>query len=286
MHSNIGDQAVGAKVNGQVVPLRTEIQQGDQVQILRSKAQEPQANWLNFAITGKARAAIRRHIRHKERDETVRLGRKLYDEIVARLPAPVGDSAVKDALKRLKLPDQGALMEAIARRKLTDRQVMEAVMPGSATGDEHEHPPQKHAIDIKGLTPGVAFDFAVDCRPIPGDRIVGLRRPGKPIEVHAIECANLANSDEEDWIDLTWGDKAEGGTARIAVTLKNEPGALGAIATLIGQHKANILGLRMDNRDTTFHTNTLEIEVRNAAHLMRLLAALRAADVVSSAERA
>ncbi len=286
VHSNIGDQAVGAKINGQVVPLRTAIQQGDQVQILRSKAQEPQANWLNFAITGKARAAIRRHIRHRERDETVRLGRKLYDEIVTRLPTPVGESALKDALKRLKLPDQGALMEAIARRKLTDAQVMEAVMPGSATGDEHEHPPQQHAIEIKGLTPGVAFNFAEDCRPIPGDRIVGLRRPGKPIEVHAIECAHLADSDEEDWIDLTWGDKAEGGIARIAVTLKNEPGALGAIATLIGQHKANILGIRMDNRDTTFHTNTIELEVRNAAHLMRLLAALRAADVVSSAERA
>lgn len=286
VHSNIGDQAVGAKVNGQVVPLRTEIQQGDQVQILRSKAQEPQANWLNFAITGKARAAIRRHIRHKERDETIALGRKLYDEIVTRLPAPAGASALKDALKRLKLQDEAALMEAIARRKLTDAQVMEAVMPGSATGDEHEHPPQQHAIEIKGLTPGVAFDFAVDCRPIPGDRIVGLRRPGQPIEVHAIECAHLADSDEEDWIDLTWGDKAEGGVARIAVTLKNEPGALGAIATLIGQHKANILGIRMDNRDTTFHTNAIELEVRNAAHLMRLLAALRAADVVSSAERA
>ncbi|HEX8415754.1 MAG TPA: bifunctional (p)ppGpp synthetase/guanosine-3',5'-bis(diphosphate) 3'-pyrophosphohydrolase, partial [Sphingomicrobium sp.] len=245
VHSNIGDQAVGAKVNGQVVPLRTAIQQGDQVQILRSKAQEPQANWLNFAITGKARAAIRRHIRHKERDETVRLGRKLYDEIVSRLPTPVGESALKDALKRLKLPDQGALMEAIARRKLTDAQVMEAVMPGSATGDEQEHPPQQHAIEIKGLTPGVAFNFAEDCRPIPGDRIVGLRRAGQPIEVHAIECAHLAESDEEDWIDLTWGDKAEGGVARIAVTLKNEPGALGAIATLIGQHKANILGIRM-----------------------------------------
>ncbi|RYY28210.1 MAG: bifunctional (p)ppGpp synthetase/guanosine-3',5'-bis(diphosphate) 3'-pyrophosphohydrolase [Sphingomonadales bacterium] len=286
VHSNIGDQAVGAKINGQVVPLRTEIQQGDQVQILRSKAQEPQANWLNFAITGKARAAIRRHIRHKERDETARLGRKLYDEIVERLPTPVGESALKDALKRLKLPDSAALMEAIARRKLTDAQVMEAVMPGSATGDEHEHPPQQHAIEIKGLTPGMAFNFAVDCRPIPGDRIVGVRRAGLPIEVHAIECLHLAESDEEDWIDLTWGDKADGGIARIEVTLKNEPGALGAIAAVIGQHKANILGIRMDNRDTTFHTDTIELEVRNASHLMRLLAALRAADVVSSAERA
>jgi (p)ppGpp synthase/HD superfamily hydrolase len=86
-------------------------------------------------------------------------------------------------------------------------------------------------------------------------------------------------------VDLTWGDKAEGGIARIAVTLKNEPGALGAVATLIGAQKANILGLRMDNRDTTFHTNTIDLEVRNAGHLMKLLAALRAADVVNATER-
>ena len=285
VHSNLGDQAVGAKVNGRVVPLRTEIEQGDQVQILRSKAQQPQANWLNFAITGKARAAIRRHIRHKERDETIALGHKLYDEILQRLPIPAGADALEDALKRLNLPDEAALMEAIARRKLTDSQVMEAVMPGSATGDDDQPPPQAHAIDIKGLTPGVAFTFAECCRPIPGDRIVGLRRPGQPIEVHAITCANLPEGDEADWVDLTWGDKADGGTARINVTLKNEPGALGAVATLIGQHKANILGLRLDNRDTTFHTNTIDLEVRNAAHLMRLLAALRAADAVSSADR-
>jgi RelA/SpoT family (p)ppGpp synthetase len=285
VHSNIGDQAVGAKVNGRVVPLRTEIAQGDQVQILRSKAQEPQANWLNFAITGKARAAIRRHIRHKERDETIKLGRKLYDEIVLRLPTPPGGDALRDALKRLKLADEAALMEAIARRKLTDAQVMEAVMPGSSDGAEEALPPQAQAIDIKGLTPGMAFILSECCRPVPGDRIVGLRRPGEPIEVHAITCPHLPEGEEADWVDLTWGDKAEGGVARITVTIRNEPGALGGVATLIGQHKANILGLRLDNRDTTFHVNTIDIEVRNATHLMRVLAALRAADAVSSAER-
>ncbi|MDV3458742.1 bifunctional (p)ppGpp synthetase/guanosine-3',5'-bis(diphosphate) 3'-pyrophosphohydrolase [Sphingomonas sp. HF-S4] len=285
VHTDLGDQAVGAKVNGKVVPLRTEIAQGDQVSILRSKAQEPQANWLNFAITGKARAAIRRHIRHKERDETIALGHKLYDEIVQRLPTPPGEGALKDALKRLKFADAETLMEAIARRKLTDVQVLEAVMPGSTEGAEHEMPSQARAIDIKGLTPGVAFTFADDCRPVPGDRIVGVRRPDAPIEVHRIDCAGLIDTDEEDWVDLTWGDKAEGGVARIAVTLKNEPGALGAVATLIGAQKANILGLRMDNRDTTFHTNTIDLEVRNAGHLMKLLAALRAADVVNATER-
>jgi len=284
VHTDLGDQAVGAKINGRVVPLRTVMANGDSVQILRSKGQEPQPNWLNFAITGKARAAIRRHQRHKERGEIQTLGRKLYDDIVTRLPAPVNEDAVDDAVKRLKLADEDALIEGIALGKITDAQVMEALMPGSA-GDEHVAPPQRHAISIRGLTPGVAYQLAECCRPVPGDRIVGIRRPGEGITVHNIACPELEANADGDWIDLAWGDKAEGGVARIAVSLKNEPGALGAIATVIGAHKANILGLRLDNRDTTYHTNTIDLEVRNAAHLTRLLAALRATDAVSGAER-
>lgn len=285
VHTDLGDQAVGAKINGQVVPLRTEIQQGDQVVILRSKAQQPQDNWLNFAITGKARAAIRRHLRHKERDETIALGRKLYDDIVRRLPVPIGEEALGAALTRLKLEDADALMEAIARRKLSDIQVMEALMPGSTEGDLAPLPAAREPISIKGLTPGVAFTLASCCHPIPGDRIVGVRQPDEPIEVHQISCPKLDKVEDKDWIDIGWGDKAEGGTARIAVTVKNEPGALGAVATLLGQHKANILNIRFDTRDTTFHTNMIDLEVRDAAHLMKLIGALRAADAVSSAER-
>ncbi|TPG40485.1 bifunctional (p)ppGpp synthetase/guanosine-3',5'-bis(diphosphate) 3'-pyrophosphohydrolase [Sphingomonas koreensis] len=286
VHTDLGDQAVGAKINGRVVPLRTAIDNGDQVQILRSKAQQPQLNWLNFAITGKARAAIRRHLRHKERDESVALGRKIYDEIVHRLPAQIAGGALAAALKRLKLPDEGALMEGIARRTITDAQVMEALMPGSAGADSaHELPPQSSAISIKGLTPGVAYTLAECCHPIPGDRIVGLRRPGEGIEVHAIDCPKLVEGEDVDWVDLAWGDKSEGGTARISVEVKNEPGALGIVSTIIGGQRANIINLRLDNRDTTFHTNTIDVEVHDAHHLMRVLAALRATDAVSRAER-
>ncbi len=289
LHTDLGDQAVGAKVNGRVVPLRTQIANGDQVQILRSKAQAPQSGWLNFAITGKARAAIRRHLRMTERAETQTLGRKIYDEIVQRLPTTPATDAIKVALKRLKLTDETALMTAIARRQITDAEVMEAVMPGSAGKEAlHAMPPQSTAISIKGLTPGVAFDLGECCHPIPGDRIVGLRRPNEGIEVHQIDCKKLVDADDADdadWIDLAWGDKTDGGVAQISVDLKNEPGALGVVSTIIGAHKANILGLRLDNRDTGFHTNTIDVEVHDRKHLVRLIAALRAADAVSWVER-
>ena len=288
VHTDLGDTAVGAKINGRVVPLRTTIENGDQVQILRSKAQEPQPAWLNFVVTGKARAAIRRFVRHKERDESLALGRKLYDEIVARLPAQLGQEALAQALKRLKIADAPALMVAVARGQVSDARLMEALMPGSTGGDvaEQKAPPQQEAISIKGLTPGVAFSLAECCHPVPGDRIVGLRRPDEPIEVHAIGCPRLADGIDADWIDLSWGDGSDGAVSRLHVVLKNEPGALAVMAGIFGAHKANILNLHLDNRDGAFHSFTVNLEVHDLHHLTRILAALRAADVVSAAERA
>ncbi|HEU0045604.1 bifunctional (p)ppGpp synthetase/guanosine-3',5'-bis(diphosphate) 3'-pyrophosphohydrolase [Sphingomonas sp.] len=290
VHTDLGDQAVGAKINGRVVPLSTVIENGDQVAILNSKGQSPQPAWLDVAITGKALAAIRRHLRHEERDEQLKLGRKLLDDIIGRLPAPLAADAVTQGLKRLKLPDEPALLTAIARHTLADGAVMEALMPGSAGADVAMVAPQTQAISIKGLTPGVAFELAECCHPVPGDRIVGLRRPDAGIEVHAIECGVLAelaerSAEETDWIDLGWGDKADGAVAQISVMVRNEPGALGLVATIIGQHKANIINVRLDTRDTRFHTNTIDVEVHDLAQLLRLMAALRAADAVHMVER-
>ena len=290
VHTDLGDQAVGAKVNGRVVPLSTVIENGDQVAILRSQGQSPQPAWLGIARTGKALAAIRRHLRHAERDEQLKLGRKLMDDIVARLPAPLAGDALVAALRRLKLPDEAALLTAVARRTLADGAVMEALMPGSAGADVAQAAPQAQAISIKGLTPGVAFDLATCCHPVPGDRIVGLRRPDAGIEVHAIDCAVLAelaerSAEETDWVDLAWGDGADGAVARISVMVRNEPGALGVVSTIIGQHRANIINLRLDTRDTRFHTNAIDLEVHDRAQLLRVMAALRAADAVHAVER-
>ncbi len=291
VHTDLGDQAVGAKVNGRVVPLSTVIENGDQVQILRSKGQSPQPQWLNVATTGKALAAIRRHLRQKERVEQTALGQTLYDDIVTRLPAQIGTDALSHALKRLKLPDESSLMVAIARRTLSDAAVMEALMPGSAGADvTHALAPQSSAISIKGLTPGVAYDLATCCHPVPGDRIVGLRRPDAGIEVHAIDCKVLAelaerSENETDWVDVAWGDETEGAVARISVMVKNEPGSLGIVSTIIGGHKANIINLRLDTRDKSFHTNEIDVEVHDVQQLMRLMAGLRAADAVHTVER-
>ncbi len=287
VHTDLGNQAVGAKVNGRHVPLRTQLTNGDVVEILKSDGQEPQPGWLSFVITGKARAAIRRFVRHKERDEIVEIGTKLYDEIVQRLPGKVGKKAMKAALKRLNLEDDDELMISIGTRELSDREVMEALMPGSVNDndDDREWPEQDRAISIKGLTPGVAFDLAECCHPVPGDRIVGLRRSGANVEVHAIDCLQLADGVDADWVDLSWGTETDGAAARMMVVLHNKPGTLAEMAGIFGFHNANILRLRMTNRDAPFHTFEVDLEVHNVHHLMRILSALRASEAVAQAER-
>jgi len=285
VHTDLGDQTVGAKINGRVMPLRTPLENGDQVEILVSKAQHPQPAWLSFVVTGKARAKIRRFVKSKEREETVALGKKIFDEIVQRLPAPLGWEAMAEALKRLNFHDDEALMEAIALKRVDDVAVMEALMPGSAIKEGVKPPPQRQAISIKGLTAGVAYQLAECCHPIPGDRIVGLRREGEGIEVHAIGCDQLANGEDADWVDLAWGDEADGGAARLCVVMKNEPGSLAVIAGIMGNHGANIVSMDQVSRDGSFHTFHFDIEVHDVQHLMRILAALRATDAVSTAER-
>ncbi|HEY0324347.1 MAG TPA: bifunctional (p)ppGpp synthetase/guanosine-3',5'-bis(diphosphate) 3'-pyrophosphohydrolase [Allosphingosinicella sp.] len=284
VHTDLGDQTVGAKINGRLVPLRTVLENGDQVEILVSKAQHPQPAWLGFVITGKARANIRRWVKSKEREETIALGRKIFDEITQRLPDPLGWEAITEALKRLHLPDDNALMEAIATKRIDDVQVMEALLPGS-TRTGSKPPPQRTAISVKGLTPGVAFQLAECCHPIPGDRIVGLRREGEGIEVHTINCDSLADGQDADWVDLHWGDETDGGTARLCLVIANQPGSLASVAGIIGRDSANIISMDQTARDGAFHTFMFDVEVHDVEHLMRILAALRASDVVSSAER-
>jgi len=287
VHTDLGDMTVGAKINGRHVPLRTELGNGDIVEILKSEGQEPQSSWLGFVTTGKARAAIRRYVRHKEKGEMAAIGEKLYEEIAERLPVKIGKKALNAALKRLDFDDKEDLMYAIGTNKISDRDVMEALVPGSASEDmeERDWPKQDRAISIRGLTPGVGFQLAQCCHPVPGDRIVGLRRPGEGVEVHTIDCLTLINGVDSDWVDLSWGRESDGATARLRVIVYNRPGTLSDMAGVFGLQKANIVNLRLTNRDDPFHTFEVDIEVHDKQHLMAIISALRASDAVAQTER-
>jgi len=285
VHTDLGDKAVGAKVNNRHVPLRTPLNNGDMVEILKSDAQEPQPSWLNFVVTGKARAAIRRHARSQEREELIAIGRNLYGEITARLPGKVSKKAKTAATKRLGFDSDDDLMHAVGAGRLRDRELMEALLPDFDEDDVKDWGAQGAVISIRGLTPGVGYSLGECCHPIPGDRIVGLRIEGHPVEVHTIDCNELANGVDADWVDLSWGKGSDGGSAKLRVTIHNRPGTLGDVASTLGQHKANILHLQMTTRDEEFHSFEVNVEVHDLQHLMRIISALRASDAVSAAER-
>ncbi len=284
VHTDLGAQTVGAKINGRHMPLRTSLGNGDVVEIIKSTHAQPQLSWLGFVVTGKARAAIRRSVRQKERAEIAEIGQKLFDEIVERLPAKVGKKARLAAVERLELEDEEDLMFAIGTAKLSDRAVMEALVPGS-TADLPEEPQQGRAISIKGLTPGMGFTLADCCHPLPGDRIVGLRRKGQGVEVHAIDCLQLASGEDADWVDLSWGEHSRGAVGRLHVTLYNRPGTLAEMAGTFARNNANVMNLELTQRDDPFHTYVVDLEVQDLAHITRIVSSLRASDSVAEAER-
>ena len=287
VHTDLGDAAVGAKINGRHMPLRTALSNGDVVEIIRSRSSSPQLSWLGFVVTGKARAAIRRAVRAKERREVAVIGRKLFDEIAGRLPAKIGKKAIAAAAKRLGLAGEEELMAAIGTAKLSDRAVMEALVPGSASdlADPDDWPRQERAISIRGLTAGMAFHLADCCHPVPGDRIVGLKQPGLGVEVHSIDCLALADGIDADWLDLSWGESSTGAVGRLRAVLYNRPGTLADVTGIFAANRANIIHLELANRDELFGTYEVDLEVTDLAHLTRIVSSLRASDSVAEAER-
>ncbi|PZU16170.1 MAG: bifunctional (p)ppGpp synthetase/guanosine-3',5'-bis(diphosphate) 3'-pyrophosphohydrolase [Citromicrobium sp.] len=287
VHTDLGAQTVGAKINGRHMPLRTVLHNGDVVEIIKGKAAEPQLSWLGFVVTGKARASIRRAVRQKERSEVAELGGLMFDEIAERLPTKIGKKAIREAVKRLGLDDADELMYAIGAAQLDDREVMEALVPGSTAQlpDEPDWPRQERAISIVGLTPGVGFQLAECCHPVPGDRIVGIRKPGEGVEVHAIDCLTLASGIDHDWLDLSWGKRSQGAIGRVRATLYDRPGTLAELAGIFAKNLANVMHIAQTQHDPPFQVYEVDLEVQDVAHLTRVLSALRASDAITQAER-
>jgi GTP pyrophosphokinase len=284
VHTDLGARTVGAKINGRHMPLRTPLANGDVVEIIKGASAEPQLSWLAFVITGKARAAIRRAVRAKERAEVAAIGRKLFDDIADRLPAKIGKKALRAALERLGFEDEDDLMHAIGTAKISDRELMEALVPG-CTADLPEEPGQTKAISIKGLTPGVGFTLADCCHPVPGDRIIGLRRKGEGVCVHTIDCLGLADGVDADWVDLSWGERSQGATGRLRVVLYHRLGTLAEMAGIFAKNHVNVITLKQTQIDDPFHTYEIDIEIQDLAHLARVVSALRASDAIAQAER-
>ena len=314
VHSQVGDTCVGAKINGRMLPLRTQLSNGDQVDIITSKAQTPSPTWERFVVTGKAKAAIRRFIRTRQREQYIQLGKSLLEKAFHEEGYEVTEKGLDGVRINFKQASTDDLIATVGAGLVGAREVLTAVYPGlkqprkggadivpisrarTKSGQAGEGARggklEAEQIPIRGLIPGMAVHFARCCHPLPGDRIVGIITTGKGVTIHTIDCATLESFSEapERWIDVGWDSVSEGGggvyTGRLKITVANQPGSLSSLSTVIARHEGNISNLRIVNRSMDFFDMVIDVEVSDVKHLADITAALRATPAINAVERA
>lgn len=299
VHSGVGATCVGAKVNGRIVPLKSLLRNGDQVEIVTSKAQTPSPGWEQFVVTGKARTEIRRFIRTQKRKEYVSLGkavltktfRQAGHELTEKMLEPVLDTLEKDSVE--------SVYAAVGEGTLNRNDVLHAVFPIRKNESVFKRAftfpklrgrkEDKHRVPIKGLIPGMAMHFAGCCHPIPGDRIVGIVTTGKGITIHTIDCETLENFNDmpERWIDVAWNPDSDRQphVGRLKITMSHESGSLAALSNAIARDMGNINNLKITSRSADFFELMLDVEVQDVRHLNNVIATLRALPNMYSVER-
>ena len=321
VHTDVGNSAVGAKINGRIVPLLHELNNGDEVEIARSDGAAPPAAWESLVVTGKARAAIRRATRSAVRRQYAGLGRQILDRAFERAGKSFSEEKLRGALPRLARASADDVFAAVGRGEMFSGDVVRAVYPdykddrriaspspqvpingagrltrskdqtmrltfpenGGGTG-------QSAALPIRGLAGDLPVSFAPNGGAVPGDRIVGILTPGIGVTIYPIQSAALADFDNEPerWIDVRWdieGPTTERFPARLSLQSINEPGVLAQIAQVIADHDGNIDNISMKRRTQDFTDVGIDLSVWDLQHLNAIIAELRGKRAVSKVER-
>jgi GTP diphosphokinase / guanosine-3',5'-bis(diphosphate) 3'-diphosphatase len=282
VHSDVGNRCVGAKINHQLVPLRTVLHNGDHVEIITSNWGRPNPAWLDYVATGRARAHIRSYLKNLQRDESVKLGQRLLAQALADAGldvAALSDDEKGGLLKGLKLKTWDDLLADIGLGSRLAAVVARQLMPAAA---ESPVKPAAQALAIRG-TEGVVVNYARCCRPIPGDPILGFISAGRGIVIHTEDCPNVVKyrKHPEQWIDVQWEREIEGVfPVALRIEVKNQRGVLATVAATIAELDANIDTLSIEERDGLNSAMDLTVEVRDRAHLARILRRIRSQEAV------
>jgi guanosine-3',5'-bis(diphosphate) 3'-pyrophosphohydrolase len=315
VHTDVGNTAVGCKINGRMTPLVTELQNGDEVEIVRADGQIPPAAWETLVVTGKARAAIRRATRAAVRRQYAGLGRQILNRAFERAGKALSDEKLKGALPRLARSSVEDVLAAVGRGEMFSGDVVKALYPdykderrglahepngagwlslAQDSGFQVKLPNGSNggggAIPIRGLDVDLPVRFAPNGGAVPGDRIVGILTPGEGVTIYPIQAGALAAFDNEPdrWLDVRWdidADAPQRFPARLALESINEPGTLAQIAQVVADHDGNIDNVSMIRRTHDFTDMVLDLTVWDLKHLNAIVGELRARDVVSRVER-
>ncbi len=310
VHSQVGDTCVGAKVNGRLMPLRHHLENGDQVEIMTARGGTPSPQWDRFVVTGKARARIRRFIHHEQRQQTRDAGRVELTKAFRQAGVDGSEKALEPAIKALKVASADDLYVAVGNGNLVAKDVVHAAYPELRQAARAPRiiapmlPRGKllarhdHDMPVTGLVPGMAFSFAGCCHAVPGDEIVGIVATGKGVTIHGRECQTLTAfaATPERFIDVDWnyeavgkagaGQKQPAYTARISVIAANEPDALAEISNAVAKQDGAITNLKIISRQQDFIEVLVDVDVRDVAHLSKVIVGLRGLKTIKGVERA
>ena len=311
VHSQVGDTCVGAKINGRLLPLKHQLQNGDQVEIMTARGGTPSPQWERFVVTGKARARIRRFIHQEQRQQSRDVGKADLTKAFRQAGVDGSEKVLDTALKVLKLATVDDLYVAVGNNNVTPRDVVIAAYPElrQAPRAPRMMPPMLSRgprgtartdsdMPITGLVPGMAHSFAGCCHPVPGDEIVGIVNTGKGVTIHARDCQTLNSfaATPERFIDVEWNyqvvgraeanGKPAGHTARISVIAGNESSALANMTNAIAKQDGVISNLKIASRQMDFMEAVVDVEVQDKMHLSKVIAGLRGVAGIKSVERA
>ncbi len=293
VHTKLGDICAGAKVNGKITPLKKFLKNGDQVEIIKSKFQNPSTNWVEFVKTPKAKNRIKKFIKTKEFKEYSILGIKILKHFFSKNNKNFDEINLKQTLDLFNLPTVEDLYFNIGKGNFDPIKVLYAIYPSLKKNKKIElsnktSKNKKNAIPLKGLLPGVAINYAKCCCPMPGDKIVGSLFKGKGITIHTIDCNEIGKLLKKNIINLSWDNKKIGleeYVGRILIIVVNEPGSLGEIASVIGSNKGNIINLKLTSRKKTFFEMLVDVKIKNLKHFTNIIASIRSLNSVSSVNR-
>ncbi|MET0156161.1 MAG: bifunctional (p)ppGpp synthetase/guanosine-3',5'-bis(diphosphate) 3'-pyrophosphohydrolase [Rickettsiales bacterium] len=302
VHSSLGSKCVGVKINGHIMPLRTQLENGDQVEIVTSDMQTPSPTWLRFVVTGRAKGEIKRFMRIQKRDEYIKLGRSLLEQELERRELKNAHAILEKAREHTKRKSVDDILASIGQGNLPAADVFrqageEGVKPktpaksGFTFFDKLSRDKKKKgdSIPIKGLAPGMAVYFAECCHPIPGDHIVGVIVTGKGMTVHTGDCEALASfaATPERMIDVAWDSSAQSSDylGRLKVTLPHEAGALAHLAEIVAEYGGNINNLKITSRATDFFDLIVDVNVKGVKQLAGIIGALRNSPKIQSVAR-
>ena len=291
IHTQIGDKCVGAKINEKLQPLKTVLKNGDQIEIITSEESQPSPLWERFAVTTKVKSQIRRFFRSKKRDEYILFGKEILSSFFIKENYDLNNDTLNKIKAEFNISDIDDLYEMLGAGRLTAFSVIKRIYPEF----NYKSPKQfefktENTIRLKGLTAGMSYHLAGCCSPIKGDTIVGIVTAGIGVAVHTIDCDTLSSysDDPERWLNISWDNSSHNislSNARISVVLKNQPGSLGMVTTVIAKNNGNISNINFSIRKIDFFEIIIDIEVRDANHLNNIIAALRLVSEISSLER-